>query len=269
MTARRIAAAAFMTACLALPAHAQNAPSTCHAIAEGIPKAQHASFSGQAPALLAALGREEVKITYAHHSTYVIESPAGVTIATDYSGYAGPLVPRVVTMNNAHSTHYTNVPDPGIETVLRGWNPDGGPARHQVTVDDTYIRNVPTDTRGYGGDIADGNSIFVFEIAGLCIGHLGHLHHLLTNEDFAELGRLDVVMVPVDGSWTLSQEGMAETVARLQSRIVLPMHRFAGPIERFLQRLPDFAVERRAERSLIVSMRSLPERPTIVVLDGV
>ena len=44
-------------------------------------------------------------------------------------------------------------------------------------VDDVYIRNVPTDIRNGGAMEADGNSIFIFEVAGLCIGHLGHLHH--------------------------------------------------------------------------------------------
>lgn len=265
--------AAISTSCpaiLAGEAAAQSAPSTCHAVAENLPEATFVSLASHPASRLAQLSRDEVKITYAHHSTYVIESPSGVTVATDYSGYAGTGgVPRIVTMNKAHSTHYTNVPDPAVEMVLKGWGEDGGPARHEVTVDDLYIRNVPTDIRSYGGVEADGNSIFVFEVAGLCIGHLGHLHHKLTNEDYAEIGRLDIVMVPVDGSWTLSQDGMGETVERLRSQIVLPMHRFAGPIERFLERLPDFAVERRDGDSLTVSMKTLPDRPTVIILDGV
>src|SRR6187551_1543910 len=49
-----------------------------------------------------------VTITYAGHSTYVIETPAGVRIATDFSGRYGAIpLPRIVTMNKAHSTHYT------------------------------------------------------------------------------------------------------------------------------------------------------------------
>ena len=80
-------------------------------------------------------------------------------------------------MNKAHRTHYTDFPDPGIEYVLRGWNPDGGPAKHALVVDDVYIRNVTTDIRSWAARLErDGNSIFIFEVAGLCIGHLGHLH---------------------------------------------------------------------------------------------
>ncbi|KQT88134.1 MBL fold metallo-hydrolase [Aurantimonas sp. Leaf443] len=249
---------------------AQPVPSLCHAIAQGLPKARFASFDGRMPAAIPAAARSgEVTITYIHHSTYLIETPEGVRAATDYSGYAGEAMPTIATMNKAHSSHNTPFPDPGIQHVLKGWNPEGGAARHDVTVKDLHVRNVPTDIRGQGGMEPDGNSIFVFETQGLCIGHLGHLHHELTDQDFAAIGRLDIVMVPVDGGMTMSQAGMGTIVERLQSRLVLPMHRFAGPIERFLEKLPGFEVERRAERSLTVSARTLPRRPTVVLLSGV
>ncbi len=254
-------------------AAAQSVPSTCIAVAENLPetlRATYVSMDAKAPMRLAQLGRDEVRITYVHHSTYLIESPDGVTVATDYSGFAGPTVPDIATMNKAHATHFTEFPDPAIENVLKGWNPEGGPARHALTVEDMYVRNVPTDVRSFGGGIEpDGNSIFIFEVAGLCIGHLGHLHHRLTDEDYAQIGRLDILMVPVDGGYTLSQEGMGEIAKRLRSSIVLPMHRFRGPIDRFLDRLPDFAVDRRSEDSFSVSLRTLPGRPTVIVLSGV
>ena len=69
-----------------------------------------------------------------------------------HAGYAGPgVIPRIVTMNRAHQTHYTDSPDPRIEHVLRGWNPDGGPAQHNLTLGDVVIRNVPTDIRSWSG----------------------------------------------------------------------------------------------------------------------
>ncbi|MDJ0932841.1 MBL fold metallo-hydrolase [Breoghania sp.] len=61
------------------------------------------------------LSPHEVGITFVGHSTFLIESAAGVTIATDYNGYAGGIVPRVVTMNHAHSSHYTELLDSAIE----------------------------------------------------------------------------------------------------------------------------------------------------------
>lgn len=45
--------------------------------------------------------------------TFLIESPRIVRIATDYNDYVRPpMLPDVVTMNYAHSTHYTDHPDP-------------------------------------------------------------------------------------------------------------------------------------------------------------
>jgi hypothetical protein len=94
-------------------------------------------------------------------------------IATDYSGaYQVGRLPDVVTMNRAHSTHYSLFPDKRIPHVLHGWGEDGKPALVSERISDTFIRNVTTDIRRYFGDdagtdmIRDGNSIFIFEVAG-------------------------------------------------------------------------------------------------------
>ena len=270
---RRLAyAAAFFIA--AFPALAQDAddpvPSRCIAIAETLPKATYASFSPPATPVQTFVDGP-VTITYAGHSTYVIETPGGVRIATDYSGvYGSDPLPDLVTMNKAHRTHYTDTPDPRIGHVLRGWNPDGGPARHAVVVDDVYVRNVPTDIRSWGGLEPDGNSIFIFEVAGLCIGHLGHLHHHLEDAHYGAIGRLDILMVPIDGGMTLSVGAMSEIAKRLFSSIILPMHRHATPLGEFTGRMGEtFDVKISDERSFTVSLRDLPRRPTILVLKGV
>jgi L-ascorbate metabolism protein UlaG (beta-lactamase superfamily) len=265
---RMTAVLAFLCA-LVLPAAAAgpeaSLSSRCMAIAQALPGVVLAAYTP------AQAQEGPVRITYAGHSTYVIETPAGVRIATDFNGYNGasPL-PRVVTMNKAHSSHYTDSPDPAIEHVLRGWNPEGGPARHLLRVDDVLIRNVPTDIRTWNGMEADGNSIFVFEVAGLCIGHLGHLHHDLTDAHYAAIGRLDIVMVPIDGGMTQSLANMSEIATRLFSSIVLPMHRHATPLGEFLGRMGErFAVEFSSDRSFEVSLRTLPRQPTILVLAGI
>ena len=241
-------------------------PSQCLAMAQQLPRATYASFT---PAQ--AVNDGTVTITYAGHSTYVIETPGGVRIATDYSGaYGSDPLPRVVTMNKAHRTHYTESPDPRIEHVLRGWNPDGGAAAHAVVIDDVYIRNVPTDIRRWDAMEEGGNSIFIFEVAGLCIGHLGHLHHHLEDAHYGAIGRLDVVMVPIDGGMTLSVDAMSDIAKRLFSSVILPMHRHATPLGEFTGRMGDtFDVRMSDGNSVGLSLRDLPRRPTILVLKGV
>ncbi len=260
------------------PAAAQDTPppSMCQAVADGIPGATFASLAGDGfgalPITMASADRYSVTIRFVGHATFRIVSPEGVIAATDYAGWAGEgPVPTVVTMNHAHSTHYTDNPDPRIEVVLRGWNPDGdGPARHQLMVGDMLVRNVATDIRRWGAVEPYGNSIFIFEVAGLCIGHLGHLHHLPSDEHYAQIGRLDVVMVPVDGGYTMAQAEMMRVVERLRASIVIPMHFFTmSNLERFVSGMSgSFDVDRRDTPEITVSLNTLPRRPTIVVLPG-
>ncbi|MEW6124294.1 MAG: MBL fold metallo-hydrolase [Pseudomonadota bacterium] len=213
----------------------------------------------------------QVTLSFIGHATFLIESPKGVTIATDYNDYIRPRgVPLVVTMNRAHDTHYTDHPDPGIAYVLRGWNPDGGAAQHEITVEDVWIRNVPTNIRSGAATLYDGNSMFVFEVSGLCIAHLGHLHHLLTQDHLEALGRIDVVLAPVDGSYTLDVEGMVETLKAINAPLVIPMHYFsAWGLDRFLGRLgKEYEITRSASATVTLSRETLPTKPTVLVLPG-
>ena len=249
---------------IALSTGAKAQGSRCFALAQN-----------QLPVKLAALSPrkltdKEALIRFVGHSTFIIETASGITAATDYAGWAGfDLIPDVVTMNNAHETHYTDFPDPAIKHVLRGWNPEGGPAQHNLKLKDLYVRNVPTDRRGFGVEVErDGNSIFIFETADLCIGHLGHLHHGLTAQYRAVLGTLDVLMVPVDGTFTLGHKEMAEVVRLLRARLILPMHYFSGySLQAFLTEMQgEFAVKVHDSPQLIVSQETLPDKPTMIVL---
>ncbi len=248
-----------------MAAEAHAAASECLAMAQAPARYQPAQISNT------ALEADQVQFTFVGHSTYLIESPGGIRIATDYSGYAGGIFPDVVTMNRAHTTHYTDFPDPTIRHVLRGWNPEGGPIRHDLQVGDVRIRNVTTDIRGGAlGRVPDGNSIFIFEIAGLCIGHLGHLHHELTPAQLGAIGRLDIVLVPVDGTYTMAQANMLAVLKELKARIVLPMHYF-GPetLSRFIAGLSgSFEVDYQTSASITLSAAKLPDRPKLIVLPG-
>jgi L-ascorbate metabolism protein UlaG (beta-lactamase superfamily) len=226
------------------------------------------------PALVtrAALRHDEVGLTFVGHSTFLIETPEGVRIATDYSDGTRPRVPPdVATMNKAHSTHFSHQPDSAILHVLRGWNPGGGPARHDVTLRDVRIRNVSTNIRTYGGETEqDGNSIFVFQAAQLCIAHLGHLHHTLTPEHLKRLGRIDVLLVPVDGSYTLGTFDMMDVLRQIQAPLMIPMHYFgSSTLNRFLASArAHFAVEVSGTASISLSRATLPASPKVLVLPG-
>ena len=104
-------------------------------------------------ALRVALDPEQVRITYIGHSSFLIESPQLVRIATDYNDYVRPpVVPDILTMNHAHSTHFTDHPDPAIKYVLPGWGPTPDqPARHDITVNRYEVRYIRSDGRAAEG----------------------------------------------------------------------------------------------------------------------
>ncbi len=270
MPAMRMVACFLLAAFAASQAGAQERrASHCIAIADaapGIEFVQRASWS-------APLAPHTVRIHYIEHSSFLIRTESGLNVVTDFTGHIGSteLIPDVVTMNHAHSTHWTPYPDPAIPHVLRGWGEEfGAGIDHRLVIEDLLVRNVSTDIRSsFGGIEPRGNSIFVFEVAGLCIGHLGHLHHYPTDRHFAALGRLDVVMAPVDGGLTLSLPEMIRLLKRLRSSAVIPMHWFStGSLAAFLAGMSDeFAIRRPGGPAIELSLRDLPSRPTIVVLE--
>jgi L-ascorbate metabolism protein UlaG (beta-lactamase superfamily) len=259
------------------------APASAQSLAQGAAPPAKPEMTESCPGLVAerppyapvrrvALNADQVRVTYIGHSTFLIESPQLVRIATDYNDYVKPpVLPDIATMNHAHSTHYTDRPDPGIKHVLRGWADDEKPARIDLQYKDVRVRNVPTNIRTWaGGTELHGNSIFVFEIANLCIAHLGHLHHTLTQAQLNEIGRIDVLMVPVDGNMTLDLDGMIEVIRSLKAPLIIPMHYFSAyTLDRFLSRVrQDFEVEIAEVPSVVVSKTSLPAKPKVLVLPG-
>ena len=256
-------------------------PSTCMAIARHGPTIENYKALYADPVALPViktstyaqsdgLNPYEVRISYVGHSTYRIEDATGLAIATDYNGYAGfEVIPDVITMNHAHSSHFTVAPDPRIPHVLRGWGTNGTPANHFLQIGEAIIRNVTTDINNqFAGYEPDGNSIFIFEMGGLCIGHLGHLHHQLTENHYAKIGRLDILMVPVDGGYTLNVQEMTAIASRLRASLILPMHWFGTySLERFLaEARSEFPVDITSKSSIVVSLNTLPAQPLVRVL---
>ncbi len=251
--------------CLVPAAALARIPSHCIALAQGPDWVMRAA--------LPVAEADHVAIRYLDHASFAIVAEDGTVAVTDYTGYTGTLdwVPDLVTMNNAHSSHWTPAPDPRIRHVLRGWPQDGRAADYRLDLGGMLVRNVTTDTRGPFGEgaLRDGNSIFIFEAAGLCIGHLGHLHQIPSPAQYAAIGRLDIVMVPVDGGYTMRTADMAGVVARLRSSVVIPMHWFSRTsLNAFLREMEgSFDVVETGLNEMTFALHDLPSRPTILVLE--
>ncbi|WP_461405183.1 MBL fold metallo-hydrolase [Falsiruegeria mediterranea] len=263
----------FLAGVLSLVAAAAGAqerrPSHCIAIADAAPGLEYlhkASWQDPVP-------QYSVRISYIAHASFLLQTHGGLSAVTDFTGFIGnvDLIPDVVTMNHAHETHWTAFPDPAIKYPLNGWGEEFGQGiEHHLDLGEMLVRNVSTDIRSqFSGVEPKGNSIFVFEVEGLCIGHLGHLHHMPSDQQFAALGRLDVVMAAVDGGSTLALPEMIKVINRLKSSIVIPMHWFGDyTLGAFLVGIrEEFDVQRNWTSEIEVSLATLPDRPTVIVLE--
>jgi L-ascorbate metabolism protein UlaG (beta-lactamase superfamily) len=244
---------------------AVEANATCQPVAGRTPLLKPAAF---APA---AVKPNFVRITFIGHASFEIESPEGVKIVTDYNAYIrAPRPPDIITMNNSHDSHFTSLVDPAIPHVLRGWDPAGEIARHNVRLKDVHVRNVPTNLAESGGRWSNGNSMFAIEVVGLCLVHISHLHHVLSKEQLADLGRIDIAFAPIDGMWTMSHQELFEVLDQIKPTLIIPMHYGSWQgTQLFVQRASEkWKVGRHDSPTLEISSRDLPSRTEVLFLQG-
>jgi L-ascorbate metabolism protein UlaG (beta-lactamase superfamily) len=209
-----------------------------------------------------------VTIQWLGHSSFQIVTPGGTTALTDpHPQHPPPTVPDIVTISNEHPTHNQARSAPGSARVLRGRMPDGEWIEVNVTVGDLSVNALPI-SGGNAIEIPVRNTIFAFRTEGLCIVHLGNLRGTLNETQRQRLGRPHVLMIPIDGQWTLSYDQIATTIRQLQPAIVLPMHYdFPEHARLFIQFIKETVPARTtSETTLRLTRATLPEGSAVVVL---
>ena len=133
-----------------------------------------------------------------------------------------------------------------------------------LTLEDMHVTNLPTNIRtwrtGRYHRTLRQLDLRVRERVACASRILSHLHHLLQPADIDTLGHIDIVMVAVDGEWTMSQQDAAAVVEQLQPRIVLPMHYFTRDVlNRFLDlERGKYAIDVRESPVLDISRTTCP-----------
>jgi L-ascorbate metabolism protein UlaG (beta-lactamase superfamily) len=111
----------------------------------------------------------------------------------------------------------------GLEEGKKGRPPEW--KRIDEKVGAIRVRTVPTYHDANDGLTRGKNSAFVVEADGLTFCHLGDLGHELTAQQLKQIGKVDVLMVPVGGVYTINGEQAKKVVAQVKPRLfVLPMH---------------------------------------------
>jgi L-ascorbate metabolism protein UlaG (beta-lactamase superfamily) len=202
------------------------------------------------------------------HSSFLIITPGGIAALTDpHFGHPPPIKPDVATISNEHPTHNQVRMIPESTRVLRGRTPEGEWVEVNVGIGDLSIKSLPS-SGGNSLEVPARNSIFVFRAQGLCVVHLGNLRQPLDDVQRQRLGRPDVLMIPIDGHWTLTYDQIALTISQLQPAIVLPMHydmpEHARLFAEFIR--PTVPVRTVVETTLNLNRESLPRLTEVIIL---
>jgi L-ascorbate metabolism protein UlaG (beta-lactamase superfamily) len=215
-----------------------------------------------------------MKIKFLGHAAFLITTADGTKIVTDpYEpggfggaiGY-GPLdePANYVTVSHAHADHNHVRMVPGSPRVVKG----AGEETHGGMV----FRALTTHHDTSRGAERGGNVVRVIEADGIRVCHLGDLGHALAPEDATALGGIDVLLVPVGGTFTVDAERATAIVNRLRPPIAIPMHYRTPKIGFDIAPVDDFLagkerVRRVGGSEVEVAKESLPEPTEIVVLD--
>lgn len=179
-----------------------------------------------------AAPRPVAYLTWYGQSCFLLESVEGGRVVMDplpaNIGYLPPADLRadVVTISHEHQDHNNLALVHGKPKILRGLTPDKkGWVKINEKVKDITIRSVGVYHDGKQGAEIGLNTVFVFETGGVRVAHMGDLGHLLTDQQAAAIGSVDVVLVPVGGVWTIDARGATEVVDQVRPRLAaVPMH---------------------------------------------
>ena len=232
-------------------------------LVQGTPRIHHAAFS------LADITAQQVKISFIGHATFQIRSPRGIRVVTDYNDFFEPKeLPHIATMNIQRGNHSKFSVEPAVRHVLQGWDIGKGIPRHNVRMEDVRVYNIPTNIEQHESGPTNFSSMFVIEAAGLCVGHMGHVAHVLGKEQVSRLGRIDVLLTPVDRRVTQSMDELVQNLAAISPRLIIPMHynsdytvnEFAGEIGK------RYPIKRLKTGQIAVTRASLPQRTEIWIM---
>ncbi len=209
-----------------------------------------------------------MNIKWLGHACFLITSDGGTRIITDPYESGGGLSygeitesADIVTVSHDHFDHNNISAIGGSPQVVKG----------TVRAEGIEFKGIPSFHDESGGKQRGKNTIFCFAVDGVKICHLGDLGHRLSGEQAMGVGAVDVLLVPVGGTYTIGAAAATAVCEKLKPKVVIPMHYktekcdfpIAG-VEDFLQGKPD--VKRLDSSEVELKTDALPQSTEIVVL---
>lgn len=215
-----------------------------------------------------------MKIKWFGHSAFNLTTRDGVSITVDpyrsgaFDGAVAysPIVQRTDLVLISHDH-----PDHNDPTML-----DGRPTRIDTegchTVKDIRVTALPVYHDEAAGKERGRNLIFIVEAEGLRTVHLGDLGHLLAGNEIERIGRTDVLMLPVGGTFTITAQQATQVMNAIKPVITLPMHYRTGKMSLPLAPIEEFTRGKTNLRKvdgceIDVAADRLPKSPEIILLE--
>lgn len=211
-----------------------------------------------------------LKISYLGHSAFKIKS-SGTSLITD------PFDPKVtgiswrkqeadiVTISHDHQDHNCLEKIEGVPFVVKE------PGEYEIKGVHIFGESSFHDKKK--GSEHGENIIFSFHWDDFVIVHLGDLGDNLSSNQVEDWGQIDVLMVPVGGTWTINSEEASELIAQLEPSFVIPMHYKTADskieldsVDVFLEQMGVPGLTPQSSLDL-KSRSSLPEQTQVVLLD--
>ncbi|RLC30017.1 MAG: MBL fold metallo-hydrolase [Deltaproteobacteria bacterium] len=165
-----------------------------------------------------------MKIKWNGHASFTITATDGTVLVTDPydpEGYGGVLTYEpvrdqadAVLVSHDHADHNFVKGLPGSPQVIK----NSGQIR------DIRIKGIPVHHDESGGSERGDNMMFVFTIDGVTICFAGDLGHQLSEDQVAAIGPVDLLLIPVGGTYTVDAAGAARVIKALKPRLTIPMH---------------------------------------------
>jgi len=165
-----------------------------------------------------------MKIKWNGHASFTITASDGTVLVTDPydpNGYPGVLMydqvrdrADGVLVSHDHADHNYVKGIPGSAEVIKG----------SGRVKDIKVKGIPTYHDESGGSERGENTVFVFAVDGMNICFAGDLGHLLSHEQIDAIGPLDLLLIPVGGTYTVDAGSAAKIAGALNPRVIIPMH---------------------------------------------
>ena len=217
-------------------------------------------------------GEKIMEITYIGHSCFKLKGKNLTVVIDPYDpakvGYKLPkLEADALLLSHHHFDHDYVQGVTGYKLLV------DGPGEYETN--EVFIYGIPTFHDNKEGAERGKNTIYLIEIDGVNVLHLGDLGHELTKETLEKIPNVDVLLIPVGGKYTIDASTAVEVISSIEPSIVIPMHYSTQDLsfKEELQKLDKFLDEMGVENSIkkeeklkISSKSDLPEDTEIVIL---